>query len=730
MKIAARQARMFAALGALASNACTCGSGGGTELFDGRLAIAPDVLDFGTVDVSLGGNVQLVLTNAGRAPLTIKNTMVSANLIREVMLDAIPAHLDVGAMAPVNAVFLPKARGPRDGEIVFLTDSFETEIVHLRVIAQAVEPRLIAEPPAVDFGRIVVGETATATVSIENAGDSPIMIASVTPDVGTSAAFQSVLGASRTLMPGEMFPLAIAYTPPIRGFDMGRIVIDDDTHAPMRLGIDVKGEGITSEIDVDPLSLDFTGLLLGERSSRPFWIRNIGGHAHTISRIALTSTSSDQFSISTGTVSAPFDLMPGAAQEVDVTYAPHDTMLHMGRVIVASSDLGTSVSVMLTGGAIGRPRPQIAVSPQALYFGAVQAGTASVRHVTIENVGLADLHLLGDVAVDPPTAPFALSDVPATNATLNALDRRTIGIAYLPAAGMGHVLASLVIASDDPSMAVIRVPLDGDVTDSPIAHVEWMPDEIVFGALPRFGGFRRTLLFESVGSLPLAINGASWVDGANGLFILDAQSSFPIAVPPNASWKFSILALDGAASLFPATSRLRFFTNDPDRPTIDMTVSRDVIAPSPLPPAFAADLAWDAANADLDLHLLRNGGALFDAPSDACWCNPAPDWGAIADTTDDPIVSRDALAAGLAEQIALLSAPERYEVLVHFYSDHGSGAAASATVTIAMTGAESATFSRAMTRDLVWDVGTFDGPTRSFTPIGAPLSSAVRAMCY
>jgi HYDIN/CFA65/VesB family protein len=733
MKIAARQARIFALSSAIfiaGQSACTCGGGGG-DLIDGRLAIEPDVLDFGMVNVNLAARKALGLKNIGLGELTITSVKTSDNLASEVGIEAVPARIEPGMSDPVDALFTPKMKGERDGEFVFFTSSSITPEVHLRIVAFAIEPRLAAEPSVIDFGRVVIGDTATATIAIENVGPSAIMIASVTPDVGTTPEFEVALSASRRLESGEKLRLSIGYAPRDRGFDRGRIVVSDDTHAPTRLGIEVDGEGVPAEIEIDPLAIDFSGLLVGERATRAFVIRNVGAREHSVARLALESGGRSELSISTSTAGiAPFRLAPGATRRIDVTYAPVDEIDDIDRIVIASSGLPMPAIVTLTGRAMFRPKGDLELSPSSLSFGAVEIGTTSSRHVTIANAGFADLHLTGALAIDPPSAPFSIADEPPPTATFVPGDSRSISVTYAPVDLSEQAPATLIVRSDDESLREARVALDGQPTSFATAHAEVDPASLRFVRVHREEAPTRTVLISSVGSATLIVRAIDWVDDAQGRFAVAAALSLPVAVPPLGSFKIPIAFRDSVAPT-PAIGTLRIGTNDPDRSEIRVPVSAESATPIEVA-AFSAELAWDARAGDLDLHVVEESGAFFDRPTDLCWCNPSPDWGDRGASEDDPDFARDAVypPGPLTERIVLPRAIGRYRVMVHFFSDRGSGLVSTATLTMTRGSADLGSFSRMLARGLLWDVGTFDAATGRFEPAIEPLASAVRTMCY
>ncbi len=93
------------------------------------------------------------------------------------------------------------------------------------------------------------------------------------------------------------------------------------------------------------------------------------------------------------------------------------------------------------------------------------------------------------------------------------------------------------------------------------------------------------------------------------------------------------------------------------------------------------------AGADMDIHLLREGGQWSCNPDDCFYANPNPDWGEPFNDDDNPNLDIDDTDGLGPEQISL-SGPEAgtaYDVGVHYFNDHGYGPS-TATVRIFIRG--------------------------------------------
>ena len=164
--------------------ACDCG--GGTD--DGgptgaRLTVTPRIVDFGRVTLGRSARVALELRNDGSTIVQISRARATEALAPEIRVDAVPAALLAAESAMVDVVFTPDHVGTRAGELFF---DLADETVSVPIVASVVDPALVVRPMAVDFGQVVVGKIATATVTVTNEGAGAVKISALTLDQNTS----------------------------------------------------------------------------------------------------------------------------------------------------------------------------------------------------------------------------------------------------------------------------------------------------------------------------------------------------------------------------------------------------------------------------------------------------------------------------------------------------------------------------------------------------------------
>lgn len=137
------------------------------------------------------------------------------------------------------------------------------------------------------------------------------------------------------------------------------------------------------------------------------------------------------------------------------------------------------------------------------------------------------------------------------------------------------------------------------------------------------------------------------------------------------------------------------------------------------------ELSWDIDVADVDVHMIAPGGALFDDTLDCFFANCVPgtggalDWGP-AGPTGDPTLDLDEVDGYGPENINIQAPVDgnTYRVSVHYWSDDGLGAT-TATVRVYLSGELHYEAAQQLTATgKTWDVVDIEWPTGTITPLG------------
>jgi hypothetical protein len=273
-------------------------------------------------------------------------------------------------------------------------------------------PQCSVTPPSLDFGTVVVGDSADRTFIITNAGDQTLSgsIAESCSEFSIPAG-----GGSYSLAPAATRNVTVRFRPASTGLKSCSVDLGN-----LACGLlEAAGTGDTPPTcQVSPASLSFGGVPVGSASDRTFTIQNTGGGILTGNVIE----SCADFSIQAN--GGGFSLSGGQSRLVTVRFQPGSLGLKTCAV-----ETGTSMCPDVAINGTGDPPPQCSVSVSSLDFGLVTVGTFFDRSFTIRNVGGG---VLTGTVSEACSGYSIVSGAGAYNLTAN--QTRTVTVRFTPSA--------------------------------------------------------------------------------------------------------------------------------------------------------------------------------------------------------------------------------------------------------------------------------------------------------
>ena len=153
-------------------------------------------------------------------------------------------------------------------------------------------PDISINPDYVDFGDVIIGNTANFDIEISNDGTLPLEIFSISINSGDNF---SVENSTLIIEPGDSYITSISYTPDIVGSDAGELLVVSDDPNEQEYSISFSGNGTPTpqfslsdvsivvdinsfEVDLDTLTLTNSGEGILE-----YQLDIIGGVSETVS---------------------------------------------------------------------------------------------------------------------------------------------------------------------------------------------------------------------------------------------------------------------------------------------------------------------------------------------------------------------------------------------------------------------------------------------------------------
>ncbi len=234
-----------------------------------------DLIAFGQVKVGQTATVLVTLLNDGEIPLELTgwSTTNGAFTLDPANLGGVV--LQPGQTTQVTLEYTPAAIGAGAGEIRINSNDPQRPAYVLDVTGAGVVPTITVTESSgtpnddvLEFGDVVVGQTAHRQVVVQNNGVAPLRLSahettnyvfSVLPENGASA------GDDLIVQPGSSVTLDVAFTPSWQLTEIGTITLVSDAANGSRYEIAVSGRGVP-----EPVPGDFNGD--GSTDMGDFWM--------------------------------------------------------------------------------------------------------------------------------------------------------------------------------------------------------------------------------------------------------------------------------------------------------------------------------------------------------------------------------------------------------------------------------------------------------------------------
>ncbi|ETX06025.1 MAG: hypothetical protein ETSY2_19535, partial [Candidatus Entotheonella gemina] len=297
-------------------------SGNGVPAPETLIEVTPGSVGFGDVEIGETVDADITIESTGDAVLSITEIVLTGDSDADFDLQGgVTETTDVppGDQLVVTVRFTPASTGDASGGVRIVSNAANDATIVIDIDGTGV-PSPVAEidvtPTDIDFGNILVGNSDTAEVQIENTGtltlnvDAPV----ISGDTDAFAVDGDTAGPF-SLEPGESTSVIVSFTPPQTGEANATLAIISNANETPEVTVELRGEGIAALIDVQPSSLDFDPQVIGQSQTLSIEVTNDG-----TAILDLTNVSIDEPSFVLGEV--PASVAPGDTETIDITFTP------------------------------------------------------------------------------------------------------------------------------------------------------------------------------------------------------------------------------------------------------------------------------------------------------------------------------------------------------------------------------------------------------------------------
>jgi len=522
----------------------------GTALGVAVIAVEPDALDFGTL--SLGDSTERALTvgNEGTAALAVAAVQCSDPAFT--VVEEASFELPPGQSRALSIRFAPSAAGELQATLSIESNDTDQPTVTVGLSGKALGvPGISVIPSEIDFGTLVLGQSSERILTVRNTGSAELNVSSLKVN---DPAFTVSGETAFTLTSGASKRVTIRFLPTTVGQRQVNLIIEsNDTNQPT-LSVVLSGRAVgVSSIVVEPTSIDFGAVRLGQSADEAVTVRNTGSANLGVSQVQ----SSELAFVIIGETA--FELAPNTSKALVIQFSPTLSGQVQGSLIIESNDSSRpQVTVPLSGAGVSAPA--IAVQPARLDFGTATVGESIELTLTISNGGGSPL-LVSDVQSSDP----AFATEGDTEFEVEPGTAKVVVVRFTPLVE-GPVEGTLSILSDAQSPTV-EVALAGtgrpELVEGP--HLLLEPQQLSFGSVPVGQTPRILLTVKNHGTEVLTVH-----DVKIPLAVFGIMGDASFEVQPSNERQMAVRYRPTSEGVH--STRLSVLSNDPRQPEVSVPV--------------------------------------------------------------------------------------------------------------------------------------------------------------
>src|SRR5271163_6950 len=197
-------------------------------------------------------------------------------------------------------------------------------------------------PSSVGFGNVVMGQSATKTVTLTNTGTEALNVSGIS--VAGTGFTASGPHLPISLTAGQSTSISAVFKPTTGNADTGTITITSNAAGSPSLvalsGTGTTGTTAAAALTVTPTSITFGSVAVGSEETQTIHVENTGNESATISKMTISGTG-----VSVSGMTAPATLAAGQTANLTITYKPAAAGTLTASLAITSNATDSSVVV-------------------------------------------------------------------------------------------------------------------------------------------------------------------------------------------------------------------------------------------------------------------------------------------------------------------------------------------------------------------------------------------------
>jgi hypothetical protein len=318
------------------------------------ISVTPSSIDFGRIILGQTGEQNITISNSPTSTGTLAGS-VSFNfgvIGFSIASGGGSFTLSPGQSRTVTVRFSASSTGTYSGSIRISHNATNTTTPITVTIRGEIYSSIFISvlPMAISFGTVATAQTQDQAITISNAASSTGNLIGSLSISGTGFTLPGG-GGSYNLAPGQSKTVIVRFSPLSAFSYTGLVRISHNatgTSSPINVSLSGTGHNAVS-ISVDPSSLNFGTVKVGQSSDQTFAITNPSASTQTLTGSVYMNIVGTGFTFISG--SGSFSLPPGQSRIVMIRFTPSMADYHAGSVLIShnAQNILTPISVSLRG---------------------------------------------------------------------------------------------------------------------------------------------------------------------------------------------------------------------------------------------------------------------------------------------------------------------------------------------------------------------------------------------